>query len=129
MKLCGRSVFVALVATMLTVACLGFGSWGNHKSSERATQVTFINMTKFKNGTTLPAGDYRMEVAENTQSPKVTFYKDGKAMASVNAKVVDEGTKNPTTEIDSVTQGKTQELTSIRPSGWHEKLVFESSGM
>ena len=129
MQLRGKKLFVMLGVAALSVTCLGFGSRGTHKSSERATNVTFINTTKFQNGTTLPAGTYRMEVPESTQAPTVTFYKDGKAMATVNAKVVDQQKKNDNTEVDSVTKGNVQELTAIRPSGWHERLVFATKGM
>jgi len=128
MKLLRKRYVIGLGASILSAACLGFGAWGMHKSSDRGTTVTFMNMTQFKNGATLPAGTYRMEVPENTQTPKVTFYKDGKPMATVDAKVVAEARKNSKTEIDSTAQGNTQQLQSIRPSGWNEKLVFGSNG-
>lgn len=129
MQLQAKRLFVTLGVAVLSVTGLGFGSWGSHKLSERTTDVTFTNTTKFQNGTTLAAGTYRMEVPESSQSPKVTFYKDGKAMATVDAKVVDEQKKNDNTEIDSVTKGEVQQLTAIRPSGWHERLDFATKGM
>ena len=63
-------------------------------------------MTKFNNGGTLPAGTYRMEVPENSQTPAVTFLQDGKVMATVKAKVVTEQKKNEDTEVDSVARGE-----------------------
>jgi hypothetical protein len=65
-----------------------------------------------------------MKVPENSQTPDVKFYKDGKIVATVKAKVVPEQKKNAETEVDSVTEGNAQEVTAIRPSGWEEKLVF-----
>jgi hypothetical protein len=129
MNMVNRKLLAGFGTAFLATACLGFGAWGGHKSLDRGTEVTFINTTKFNNGTTLPAGTYRMEVPENSQTPKVSFYKDGKEMATVDAKVVNEGTKNESTEVESVTQGDAQQVTSIQPSGWHEKIVFESNGM
>ncbi len=129
MQLQAKRLLVTLGVAVLSVTCLGFGAGSAHRSSQRATNVTFTNTTKFQNGTTLSAGTYRMEVPESTQSPQVTFYKDGKAMATVNAKVVDEQKKNDNTEIDSVTKGDVQQLTAIRPNGWHERLVFLTKGM
>jgi hypothetical protein len=69
-----------------------------------------------------------MEVRENSQTPDVTFYKDGKVMATVKAKVVTEQKKNAETEVDSITQGNAQEVTAIRPGGWEEELIFGSAG-
>jgi hypothetical protein len=123
-----KKSFAGLATAILTMACCGFASWGFHKSSDHATQVTFTSMAKFNNGDTIPAGTYRMEVAENSQSPKVTFSKDGKVIATEGAKLVGEQKKNDDTEIDSVTRGDTQLVTTIRPAGWNQELVFGSAG-
>lgn len=66
MQILNKKSFAGLVAAGLTIACVGFASWGSHKSSERKTNVTFISTAKFNNGDTLPAGTYQMEVAENS---------------------------------------------------------------
>jgi hypothetical protein len=124
MKIRGNRLIVGVGAALLGTACLGFGSWGFHKSNDRSVDVTLLNATKFNNGQTLPAGTYRMEVPENSTTPKVTFFKDGKAMASVDAKIVNEEQKNDTTEVNAVTQGDSQVVTSIRPSGWHAEVDF-----
>jgi len=128
MKMPDRISFAGLVAALLATTCLGYASWGFHKSSERGTDVTFAYATRFKNGDTLPAGTYQMEVPKNSQTPDVTFYRDGKVMATVKAKVVAEQKKNGGTEVDSVTRGNAQEVTAIRPGGWEEELIFESAG-
>jgi len=83
-------------------------------------------MTKFNNGTTLPAGTYRMEVPENPTTPAVAFVQDGKVVATVEAKVVTEQKKNNATEVDSVTQGDAQVVRAIRPGGWTEEIDFGS---
>lgn len=119
MQMLNKKSVAGLVVTILAATCLGFGSWF-HNSTERGTNVTFAFKTKFQNGDTLPAGTYRMEVPDNSQTPAVTFSQDGKVMTTVKAKVVTEPKKNDDTEVDSVTQGNAQAVTAIRPGGWEE---------
>ena len=128
MQLLGRKSFAGLVAAILATACLGFGSWWFHKSTERETNVTFTRTMKFRNGDTLPAGTYRMEVPDNSKTPTVTFSHYGKVMATVKAKVVTQQKKNSESEVDSNTQGNTQLVTAIHPGGWAEELVFGPTG-
>lgn len=122
MRFSSKKLLTGLAAAVIATACLGFGSV--HKSNERATNVTLVSATKFNNGATLPAGTYRMEIPEGSLTPSVAFYKDGKVVATVNGKVVNETKKNANTEIDSVSEGNDQLVTAIRPSGWHERIVF-----
>lgn len=128
MKMQGRRLFVGSLATILVTACIGFAAGGSHKSQERKVDVTFSTMTKFNNGTTLPAGTYRMEVPESSQTPAVTFSQDGKVVATVEAKVVNQQKKNDATEVDTVNQGDAQVVKSIRPAGWEEALIFGADG-
>ena len=125
MQILSRKMFVGLAAGVLATTCLGFA--GSQKKSHRATDVTFSGQTRFNNGDTLSAGTYRMEVPENSQTPKVQFFQNGKIVASAEATVVSEQKKNPSTEIDTVTQGNTQAVTAIRPEGWQEELKFGSA--
>lgn len=80
-----------------------------------------------------------MEVADNSPTPVVQFYRehmafdstmptDSKPGASVKAHVVTEPTRNDRTEIDSVTRGNADMVRWIRPNGWHEELVFGPAG-
>ncbi len=100
----------------------------------------FAQQAKFKNGEVLPAGEYRMEVSKDSQTPEVKFYKiytgtyesqievGDKAVASVKATVVTEPTKNQKTEVLSESHGNIQVVKSILPAGWNERLVFSSAG-
>jgi hypothetical protein len=124
----GKKTLAGFVAAIFATTCLGFAAARSHKSSARATDVTFLSTTKLSNGATLPAGTYRMEVPENSQTPSVTFTQDGKVMATTEAKVVTQPKKNPSTAVESFRQGNAQVLTAIRPDGWDEELVFGSSG-
>lgn len=127
MQIPSKRSFAVLGIAIFAMTCLGFAG-GSRKSPKYKTDVTFSSVTKLKNGNTLPAGTYRMEVAENSQTPAVTFTQDGKVVATVDAKVVTEQKKNESTEIDSVTQNDVKVLTAIRPGGWDEELVFGSQG-
>lgn len=138
MIMLSKKTLAGLTATILATACVGLSSGDFHKSAERGTDVIFASKTRFNNGDTLPAGQYRMEVAENSQTPVVQFYKESttlgneetssKVSATVKARVVRQPGKNPQTEIDSVTRGNAQLVRSIRPAGWDEVLVFGRHG-
>jgi len=127
MRILSNKLFAGLVAALFAATSLGFASWGSHKKTERATNVTFVEMVKLQNGDTLKAGTYRMEVAEDSQTPNVSFYQDGKVVATVQAKAITEQTKNSDTEIDYNQQGEAHILTEIKPAGWEEALLFGSS--
>jgi hypothetical protein len=122
----GRILFVGALATILVTACFGFAAGGSHKAQGRKADVTFSTITKFKNGTMLPAGTYRMEIPENSQTPAVTFSQNGKVVATVEGKVVTEQRKNDATAVDTVSQGDGQLVRSIRPGGWTEEIDFGS---
>ena len=127
MEMLGRRLCVGLGTVVLATACLGFASTGSHKSSERGKDVTFRDTMKFKSGDTLPAGTYRMEVAEGTTTPDVKFYQNGQVMATEKAQVVTRQSKNKNTEVDVTKEGDAQLVTSIKPEGWKESLKFGSS--
>lgn len=127
MQTLSRKSFIGFVAALLATTCLGFAAGSSHKSRERGTDVTFSSMTKFNNGNTLPAGTYRMEVPENSQTPTVTFSQDGKVRATSEAKVVTGQKKIESTEINSVTQGDAEVVIAIHPAGWDEELLFGSA--
>ncbi len=124
--------FAGAIAAIVATACLGFGSWGSHKSPERGANVVFATATKLRNGAVLPAGTYRMEVADNSQNPEVKFYKEdattqdwgGNPIAMTHAKLISQPEKNRHTEIDSVQRGADQLLQVVRPRGWNEQLAL-----
>jgi tetraacyldisaccharide-1-P 4'-kinase len=128
MQMLRRKLFVGFGTAVLTLTCLSFASGKSHQSSDRAKDVTFGATSKFQNGATLPAGTYKMEVPDNSQTPNVTFSQNGKPMATVQAKVVTEEKKNSETEVDAVAQGSEQAVTAIRPAGWNEELTFGPAG-
>ncbi len=125
MKSQGIRLFVGSLAVILVTTCTGFARGGSaHKASGRTTNITFASNVKLQNGTTLPAGTYRMEVSEGSQTPTVTFLRGSEVAATSPASLVSEASKNPATEIDSVRDGNAQDVIEIRPAGWKEALHF-----
>jgi hypothetical protein len=123
-----RKSFAGFVAAFLATTCLGFAAGGPHKSPKRATAVTFPQTMKFNDGNTLPAGSYRMEVSEDSQTPSVSFSQDGKVLETLQAKEAPQEGKNSETEIDSVAEGNAQLLTVIHMAGWDKELIFGTAG-
>lgn len=117
-------VVLTLAAALVMTASLSFaGSWFS-RSSTKSFDVTLAGATKLNNGRVLAAGNYTMKVPEQTRSPEVQFYKDGKLVAKAQAKVKTQPRKNEYTEILTAMQGKSNVITAIEPGGWAERLVF-----
>lgn len=144
MRTQGGRLSVYLGVAILATTCSGFALWGSNKSPERKTNVTFASATMLKNGATLPAGNYRIEVTQAASVTEVKFYKEGtdfagsvntpdalgsgKLMATLKARVVSQAEKNAETEVETITRGNAQLLSTIRPGGWKEELVFVPGG-
>jgi hypothetical protein len=90
--------------------------------------VTLDSPAKLSNGTLLEAGNYTMKIPENTQSPEVEFYKEGKLVAKVPAEVKTEPQKNPYTEIELNKMGDINVITAVDPNGWPERLILGTPG-
>ncbi len=73
------------------------------------------------NGTTLKAGEYRVEVNDNK-----AIIKRGKVVAEAPVKVESNEAKYPSTAVRLV--GGTQ-LEEIRVGGTHTRIIFEKTGV
>jgi hypothetical protein len=139
MKTLGMRFITGLVVAILASATVGFAK-SNHNGSSRKVNVTFSSRTEFQSGGTLAAGDYVMEIAKDSPTPEVRFYKlhangyvnersvSTKAAATVPAKLVTEQQEASATEVVADTRGDVQVVKSIQPAGWNERLVFGSEG-
>jgi hypothetical protein len=128
MQMLGRKSFVGFVVAILATTCLGFAAGSSHKLRERGTDVDFNQTVKLKNGDTLPAGTYRMEVPENSKTPTVTFSQDGQVKATIQAKVLTEQKKNEETACEIGNRKDANLLTAVRPQGWDEEILFAPEG-
>jgi hypothetical protein len=74
----------------------------------------------------LNPGNYRISVANNMKAPMVNFFNsNGKMVGTVPVKVDNLARKNSDTQVDYNTVASNgHDITSIRPKGWKEKLVF-----
>ena len=89
-----------------------------------ASAATSYNVTFFEpvvvNGTTLKAGEYKVEVNDNK-----AIIKKGKAVAESPIKVESNEAKYPATSVRLVGT----QLEEIRVGGTRTKLVFEKTGV
>ena len=66
-----------------------------------------------------------MVLNNNSPTPEIGFYQNGKLVAQVPAKLVDQGKKINETKIYYDTRGAdTQVITEMDLSGWREKVLF-----
>jgi hypothetical protein len=73
----------------------------------------------------LQSGKYKVVLNNNSPTPEMGFYHNGKLVAQVPAKLVDQGKKINETKIYYDTRGAdTQVITQMDLSGWREKVLF-----
>jgi len=118
---------LSLTAALIMAASLSFARSWFGKSSTKSYSVTLASAAKLRNGAELPAGDYTLKIPENTQTPEVEFYAEGKLVAKEQAKVQAESQKNAYTALELSTKGNTNVIIAVDPGGMSEKLVFSSS--
>lgn len=119
--------FVLSLGTALVLAAsVGFARSWFGKSSTKSYSVTLDSAAKLRNGTELPAGNYTLKIAENTQTPEVRFYSGGKLVAKEQAKVQTQSQRNEYTALELNTKGNSNVITAVDLGGSPEKLVFNS---
>jgi hypothetical protein len=73
----------------------------------------------------LQSGEYKVVLNNNSTTPEVGFYQNGKLVAQVPAKLVDQGKKFDETEIHYDIRGaNTYVITQMDLSGWREEVLF-----
>jgi hypothetical protein len=125
-----NKVLVSSLAAIIAVplfAVMCAASWFSHNSSVKTTNVDIIYQAKLANGKTLDAGNYRIEIPLNSKSPELKFYRHGKLVASVPARVKNEAQKPPATEIDYTRKGAAEYLSSVSPRGLRESFIIAGS--
>ena len=105
---------------MVKTLTLGFASL----ALAAASAATSYNVTFFQpvvvNGTTLKAGEYKVEINDNK-----AIIKKGKALAESPVKVESNEAKYPTTSVRLAGA----QVEEIRVGGTRTKLVFEKTGV
>ena len=112
-----------LVAASMALA--KFPSFDFGRSSRKSATVDIDQTARISGGPTLKSGEYRVVLNNNSSTPEVGFYQNGKLVAQVPAKLVDQGKKFDETKIYYATKGAdTQVITQMDLSGWREKVLF-----
>ena len=110
--------FVSTLAAILLLAAACFAG------STKSLHITLDHTLKLNGGAMLEPGSYTMKVAEDTKTPMVEFYTDGRLVAKVQGKVRNEVRKNQSTALEITKEGDVNVLMAVDPGGWREKLVF-----
>jgi hypothetical protein len=112
-----------LLAAPIASAKLFEFSHSNHKSAT----VNFLYAAKIGNGPEIQPGNYKITLMDDSTSPKVGFYQNGKLVAETSARLVSEPNKSQQTEIYYNTQGQDSHVvTEVEVSGWTQKVVFSN---
>jgi hypothetical protein len=97
-------------------------------SSKKSADVELSETARIAGGPTLQPGEYKVVLNNNSTKPEIGFYQNGKLIAQVPAKLVDQGKKIHRTKIYSdTTDADTQVITEIDPGGWRDKIFFGGS--
>jgi len=117
-----------LAAGILVAASMAFAKFPRFDlghSSKQSASVAIDQTARVPGGPTLQSGEYKVVLNNNSPTPEIGFYQNGKLIAQVPAKLVDQGEKINETKIYYDTRGTdTEVITQMDLSGWREKVLF-----
>ena len=122
-----QAFLVAGTALFLTTAT-AFPLFAKGNNHFKSGQIHVIYQSQVANGTALEPGNYKVELDNQTSSPKVLFYQQGKLVAQAPAKLVDQTKKNEETEVFYSKAGSEHVITQIDLQGWTQNVIFNTSG-
>ncbi len=112
-----------LVATSMAFAKFPLLEFGH--SSKKSADVEILQAARIPGGPTLQSGEYRVALNNSSTKPEIGFYQNGKLVAEVPAKLVEQSKKINKTEIYLDTQAdSTQVITEMDLSGWRDKVLL-----
>ena len=115
-----------LVAASMAFAKFPLLDFGH--SSNKSADVEIMQTARIAGGPTLQSGEYKVVLNNTSTTPEIGFYQNGKLVAQVPAKLVDEHKKIEQTEVYyDTTSAKTQVMTEMDLGGWTEKVFFGQS--
>jgi hypothetical protein len=115
----------AVILVAASMAFAKFPSLDFGRSAKKSADVEIYQTTRIPGGPTLHSGEYKVVLNNNSPTPEIGFYRSGKLVAQVPAKLVDKGKKFDETEIYYDTQGSDiQVIKQMDLSGWREEVVF-----
>ena len=125
-----KSMLVA--AGILVAASMAFAkspSLDLGSSSQKPAEVEIFSMTPISGGPTLPPGKYTVVLSNNSTTPEIAFYQNGKLVAQVPAKLVDQGKEFDENTFSYDSTGAKLTMSEMDLQGWREKVLFgENNG-
>jgi hypothetical protein len=94
----------------------------------KAKEINISQPAKLANGPELQPGTYKVDLLKAQDAHEVLFYKGNEVVARTPAKVLEEPSKAPRTEIVYETRDGGRVITQMRVDGWREKLIFGEHG-
>lgn len=95
--------------------------------SARSGSLDLAHAAQVANGPNLPAGHYRVELAQNTSKPEVLFYRQGKLVAQApTAQLVERTKKSDMNKVYFNTASGKRVITQLDLKGWTQNIVFNS---
>ena len=111
-----------------SLAFAKFPSFDLGHSSKQSARVAIDQTARIPGGPTLQSGEYKVVLNNNSRAPEMEFYQNGKLIAQVPAKLIDQGKKIDETKIYYDTRSdNTEVITQIDLSGWREKILFSKN--
>jgi hypothetical protein len=95
-------------------------------SLQTSADVEIYTTTPIFGGPTLQAGKYMAVLDNNPTAPEIGFYQNGKLVAKVPAKLVDQGREFDETAFsyDDAAGGGSLAMTEMDVAGWSERVLF-----
>jgi hypothetical protein len=93
-------------------------------SSKKSANVNIYTKTPISGGPTLQAGEYQVVLSNQSPTPEIGFYQNGKLVAQVPAKLVDQGKEFDDTSIYYDDTGATLAISEMDLVGWREAVLF-----
>jgi hypothetical protein len=116
---------VAAILVAASMAFAKFPSLDSGHSSKKSADLELFQAGRIPGGPTLQSGDYKVVLNNNSTTPEIGFYQNGKLVAQVPAKLVEQGKKIEQTEVFYDTQGaNTSVITEMDLGGWRDKILF-----
>lgn len=92
------------------------------KSTNKSAEIEITQQARLGNGPELQPGSYKVTLVNNSNSPEVAFYQNGKLVAQAPVQLVAGANKFNQTEIES--NSDTHTIIEIRLQGWTQRILF-----
>ncbi len=124
MRVMHRLVLLASIVGLLVASV----TLAKAKDKDQSARISIAFAATMPDGTQLQPGPYKVTLLNETGSPHIVFYKDGKQVCKCPVKLEDAGAKIPVTLISyEQNPDKTHRITMIEIGGWTQRLILSGS--